>query len=77
MLSMGLIPHLNDVHYGYLRDRVKADGGTWLQPELRKFFDEKLEDSNELDSTLTQGLNPMLRFKDRVVNKVKRTLDLK
>lgn len=74
MLSMGLIPHLNDVHYGYLRDRVKQDGGTWLQPELRSFFDEKLEDSNELDSALMQRFNISNRFADRVINKIKRTV---
>lgn len=61
------------MHYGYLRDRKKNDGGTWLQPELRSFFDEKLEDSNELDSRLTQMLNPIDRLKDRVLNKLKRT----
>ncbi len=74
MLSMGLIPHLNDVHYGYLRDRKKIDGGTWLQPELRKFFDEKLEDNNELDSALLQTLNPAIRLANRVMDKLKRTL---
>ncbi len=73
MLSMGLIPHLNDVQYGYLRDREKADGGTWLQPELRKFFDEKLEDSNDLDPALVQALNPAIRLADRVASKLKRT----
>lgn len=74
MLSMGLIPHLNDVHYGYLRDRVKQDGGTWLQPELRSFFDEKLEDSNEQDSALIRNFNIVNRFADRVLNKMKRTI---
>lgn len=47
MLSMGLIPHHNDTRYGYLRDRAKEDGSHWLQPELRSFFDTKLEDSNQ------------------------------
>lgn len=47
MLSMGLIPHLNETRYGYLRDRETVDGKHWLQPELRVFFDQKLEDSNE------------------------------
>lgn len=74
MLSMGLIPNLNDVHYGYLRDRVKQDGGTWLQPELRSFFDEKLEDSNEQDSVLIRNFNIVNRFADRVFNKIKRTV---
>lgn len=74
MLSMGLIPHLNDVHYGYLRDRKKSDGGTWLQPELRKFFDEKLEDSNEEYSSIDKKLTIIRRFKDRAVNKISRII---
>ena len=74
MLSMGLIPHHNDVHYGYLRDRVKSDGSTWLQPELRKFFDEKLEDSNVEDSVFEKLIAPVRKLKDRVVNKIIHTI---
>ena len=74
MLTMGLIPHLNDVHYGALRDREKENGGTWLQPELRNFFDGKLEDSNEPNSALVQAITPINRFADRVMNKIKRTI---
>ena len=74
MLSMGLIPHLNDVHYGFLRDRVKVDGGTWLQPELRKFFDEKLEDSNIEDSAFEKAITQTKRFKDKVTNKLSRKI---
>lgn len=46
MLSLGLIPNHNDTRYGSLRDRVKEDGTHWLQPELRSFFNTKLEESN-------------------------------
>lgn len=46
-LSLGLIPkENNDVRYGNLRDREKKDGGHWLQPELKAFFNSKLVESN-------------------------------
>lgn len=46
-LSLGVIPKENEsIRYGNLRDREKADGGHWLQPELKEFFNSKLADSN-------------------------------
>ena len=48
LLTMGVIPHHNDIHYGDIRDRRTQDGGNWLQPNLKKFFNEKVEDSNQL-----------------------------
>lgn len=75
MLSMGLIPHLCDAHYGQLRDREKTDGSTWLQPELRKFFDGKLEDSNREYSALEKALTPCARFAERAAGKAHKLLD--
>lgn len=79
MLSMGLIPHLNDVRYGYLRDREKIDGGHWLQPELRSFFDGKLEDCNveysESEKRCIIMQKKVLEIKSipsRIVRKIKR-----
>lgn len=46
LMTQGLIPHSNDIHYGQIRDREKKDGSHWLQPELKAFFDEKLESNN-------------------------------
>lgn len=74
MLSMGLIPHLNNVHYGQLRDRQKADGGTWLQPGLRKFFDGKLEDSNDEYSAVRKAIAPCIRLADKALGKAGRIL---
>lgn len=46
-LSLGLIPKENgEFRYGNLRDREKTDGSHWLQPELKKFFNSKLLESN-------------------------------
>lgn len=47
LMTMGLIPGCYETSYGAIRDRQKADGSNWLQPELRSFFDEKLVDSNK------------------------------
>lgn len=51
LLTLGLIPNANHVKYGHIRDRKRIDGTRWLQPELRSFFDSKLEESNETYST--------------------------
>lgn len=47
LLTLGLIPNLTDVKYGDIRDRIKLSGESWLQPELKDFFNTKLIDSNE------------------------------
>lgn len=44
-LTLGLIPGYT-ARYGDIRNRVKVDGGQWLQPELLSFFNSKLEDLN-------------------------------
>ncbi|MBD5231212.1 MAG: radical SAM protein [Bacteroidales bacterium] len=51
LLSLGLIPKLNNVYYGNIRDRqvtgnVFRNRNTWLNPKLKAFFNTKLEESN-------------------------------
>lgn len=47
-LSWGLIPGYA-VRYGDIRNRLTAcGGGSWLRPELHRFFNSKLEESNDL-----------------------------
>jgi MoaA/NifB/PqqE/SkfB family radical SAM enzyme len=46
LMTQGLIPHVYGVNYGEIRDRKKKDGGHWLQPEIKSFFDEKLVYNN-------------------------------
>ncbi len=46
LLTLGLIPGFTDVGYGDIRDRERADGTHWLQPQLKAFFNSKLEESN-------------------------------
>lgn len=46
LLTLGCIPHITDVGYGDIRNRKKASGGEWLQPELKAFFNSKLCESN-------------------------------
>lgn len=50
LLTLGLIPELETVGYGDIRDRTMSNGNHWLQPELKKFFNQKLKNSNELIS---------------------------
>lgn len=45
-LTFGLIPHQTDVRYGNIRNRVRADGSEWLQPELKAFFNGTLAAAN-------------------------------
>ena len=47
LMTMGLIPGAYDTGYGDIRNRARADGEEWLRPELKGFFNSKLEDSNE------------------------------
>lgn len=47
LLSLGLIPGY-DAYYGELRNRRTDNGREWIQPELKNFFNSRLEDSNDL-----------------------------
>ncbi len=57
LLTFGLIPEATDVRYGDIRNRVCSDGHQWLQPELKEFFNTKLEDTNKPESELLKRLN--------------------
>ena len=47
LLTLGVIPGVTEVRYGDIRDRERTDGTHWLQPELKAFFNTKLEESNK------------------------------
>ncbi|MBD7913314.1 radical SAM protein [Clostridium cibarium] len=47
LLTLGCISNFTEVKYGDIRNRVKNDGTTWLQPELCEFFNSRLWESNE------------------------------
>lgn len=47
LLTLGCIPHFTNVGYGNIRNRIKEDGGEWLQPEVKSFFNSTLVESNE------------------------------
>lgn len=46
LLTLGLIPGATKTRYGDIRDRNCIDGGNWLQPELKDFFNTQLVDCN-------------------------------
>ena len=84
LLTLGTIPGATEVRYGDIRDRERADGTHWLQPELKAFFNTKLEESNE---TISNGKKLEYKLKNawlagctipsRAVAKVKRTMNKK
>ena len=55
LLTLGIIPGAAETRYGDIRDRVKMDGDHWLQPELKAFFNTKLEDQNQTDSAAVRS----------------------
>ena len=83
-MNLGTIPGATEVRYGDIRDRERADGTHWLQPELKAFFNTKLEESNE---TISNGKKLEYKLKNawlagctissRAVAKVKRTMNKK
>lgn len=56
LMTLGLIPGKYATGYGDVRNRVRADGSQWLQPELLSFFNSKLEESNKKLNPLQIGL---------------------
>ncbi len=47
LLTLGLIPDATTVRFGDIRNRIREDQTEWLQPELKAFFNGKLQDSNQ------------------------------
>lgn len=45
-LTLGNIPELDSPTYDLLRNRICLDGTEWLQPEMKKFMESKLKESN-------------------------------
>ncbi len=46
-LTWGNIPHATNFRYADVRNRIKSDGGEWLQPKLKNFWSSQLCESNE------------------------------
>ena len=80
-LTVGCIPGANSVTYADVRNRKCQDGREWLNPQLRDFFNTKLEESNELLSPLQEkywlvrnGLRRGYMRLRRAAGKVKRLI---
>lgn len=56
LLTLGCIPHLTNVRYGDIRNRIKEDGKEWLQPEVKSFFNSTLIESNKEYSKIKKNL---------------------
>lgn len=79
LLTLGLIRGYENVHYGDLRDREKADGTHWIQPRLHQFFNANLGESNksingesfeELCFALNEKYIGAMRFCGRIKRKI-------
>ena len=73
LMTLGLIPGNTSVRYGDIRDRQRDDGTNWLQPELKDFFNGKLEENNDELSMVNKSLEYAKSFSKRVINKMKQT----
>lgn len=76
-LTLGCIPDFTEVKYGEIRNRIKSDGGEWLQPELKAFFNSHLVESNEEYTSgkkneimLEHRISLLKRLPGRIVNKL-------
>jgi len=57
LLTLGLIPHSTNVRYGNIRNRIRTDGGEWLHPVLKSFFNTQLIETNRRYSKPKQLLH--------------------
>lgn len=74
LLTLGYIPHKYSTKYGDIRDREKLDGAHWLRPQIKAFFNSKLEDSNEEYYNFNKKVIISKRLVERVVRKIGRTV---
>lgn len=79
LMTLGCIPHFTEVRYGDIRNRVKADDGEWLQPELLSFFNSQLIESNHEYGWFKKFLIKseingrfLVNLPKKVINRVKR-----
>lgn len=55
-MTFGLIPNITKIRYGDIRNRVRADGTEWLQPELKTFFNSTLFETNKEYGTFKKSV---------------------
>jgi len=71
LLTLGLIPELNTPYYGDIRNRIKDDGKEWLQSDLKKFFNSKLVESNQLLTRKEKAKYKFICIGKSIYNKIK------
>lgn len=45
-MTLGCIPNMDIISYADIRNRVGKDGTEWLQPNMKAFFSQKLQETN-------------------------------
>jgi hypothetical protein len=72
-LTLGCIPNFTDIKYGDIRNRLKTDGSSWLQPELCSFFNTTLCENNE-EYSKSKKMLTKLRNNTEIIRKIHRKL---
>lgn len=75
LMTLGLIPHKYATRYGDIRDRCREDGFHWLQPDLRAFFNTKLEEGNGRSGEIYQYMKYQARrSRNAIVKRLRKWL---
>ncbi len=70
LLTLGCVPDFTDVRYGDIRNRTKADGSQWLQPELLQFFNTTLCENNKEYSYMRKSYVKAINHFNRCLRKI-------
>ncbi len=77
LLTLGYIPRKYTTRYGDIRDREREDGFHWLQPQLKAFFNSKLEESNEELNCIQKRTSYSKQIIERIGGKITRMIRTK
>ncbi len=72
LLTLGCVPYFTEVKYGDIRNRIKSDGGQWIQPELLNFFNSTLIESNEEHNFIKKLINRQRSYYSVIKRRLKR-----
>lgn len=67
-MSLGIIPSINTISYGRLRNREEAN---WYKEEMAQFLDTKLYESNKQYGVIKKTIINARGLKNKISNKIK------
>lgn len=59
-LALGNIPEINTYTYAQIRNRVCDDGSEWLNPKMKAFISQRLEDNNKEFGIVEKATNEIM-----------------